>query len=438
MKTLKNKQNLSIQQWVARLFAGGLLGLAICSLFITSCKDGEYTPVEEEDSTIVSPSPKGDVVGKVVAGYQGWFGAAGDGSPFNSWRHWAVSGAPAPNNQSFELYPDIREYSKTYATGYAALGNGNPANLFSHWDDQTVDLHFKWMKQYGVQTAAVQRFGNYLLKDARDRGFKDGIMQKAKVAAEAHQVKFYVAYDISGWTNFSTELKEDWTNKMEAHVSSPMYAKQNGKPVVSIWGLGVANRPGDVNSYLDLINWFKEKGYYVIIGVAKFWRSDTANMEAYKAADMVSPWSVGSMRNLEKVDEYIKDLKADLEFLTANKQDYQPVVFPGFAWSNWKPGTPRNEIPRLHGDFMWRQFKNIVELGMQNVYIAMFDEYDEGTAIAKAAENSSQIPTNQYFLTLDADGVEVSSDFYLRLTKDAGKMLRRETPVQREHPTPHK
>lgn len=67
--------------------------------------------------------------------------------------------------------------------------------------------------------------------------------------------------------------------------------------------------------------------------------------------------------------------------------------------------------PRLHGDFMWKQAYNVKSTGIQTGYIAMFDEYDEGTAIAKMAENSSMIPTNQYFLTLDADGVSVSSDF---------------------------
>jgi len=65
------------------------------------------------------------------------------------------------------------------------------------------------------------------------------------------------------------------------------------------------------------------------------------------------------------------------------------------------------------------------------------DEYDEGTAIAKAAETKEQIPTDQYFLTLDADGVRVSSDFYLRLAHDGAKMIKGEIPLQDQHPTKH-
>lgn len=116
--------------------------------------------------------------------------------------------------------------------------------------------------------------------------------------------------------------------------------------------------------------------------------------------------------------------------------DFQPVVFAGFAWSNWNDGE-RNEVPRLHGDFMWQQFVNLKDIGIPSGYVAMFDEYDEGTAIAKGAEDASMIPTDQYFLTYDADGVHISSDFYLRMVGDAGKMLRGEIPFTREHPTPH-
>src|SRR2546430_11767303 len=88
---------------------------------------------------------------------------------------------------------------------------------------------------------------------------------------------------------------------------------------------------------------------------------------------------------------------------------YQRVIFPGFAWSNWNGGS-RNMIPRRAGRFFWAQAL-AAQQAHASVWIAMFDEYDEGTAIAKAAENPSMIPADQYFLTLDADGTAVSSDF---------------------------
>lgn len=69
---------------------------------------------------------------------------------------------------------------------------------------------------------------------------------------------------------------------------------------------------------------------------------------------------------------------------------------------------------------------SLQELNITAPFVAMFDEYDEGTAIAKAAENSSMIPTNQYFLTLNEDGVDLSSDFYLRLAQDGMRLVRRQ------------
>lgn len=80
------------------------------------------------------------------------------GSPIlDKWLHWAVWGEqPSPGHVNFELYPDVREYQKLYQTQLGNLGNGQPAQLFSSWDDSTIDLHFKWMQQYNIETAALQ------------------------------------------------------------------------------------------------------------------------------------------------------------------------------------------------------------------------------------------------------------------------------------------
>ncbi len=63
------------------------------------------------------------------------------------------------------------------------------------------------------------------------------------------------------------------------------------------------------------------------------------------------------------------------------------------------------------------------------IYVAMFDEVDEATAIYKVAPTAAKTPDQGYWLTLDADGYSLPSDWYLRLTGEAGKMLRKEIPV---------
>jgi hypothetical protein len=441
--------------------------IVVVILFISGCKtDSVPTAANEQEShtpaasvsPTLEPTPaatpepprEGDVVGKVFAGYQGWFNTNGDGSNMG-WIHWTKNNkAPGKDsNVNFELYPDTREYPILYRTMFENLGNGERAELFSSYDPETVNKHFEWMKTYNISGAALQRFG----ADESDtpngwKSSRDSVAVKVKNAAEAYGRKFYVMYDITGmkpdkWVN---AVKHDWTTNVVGNMkltASGAYAKQDGKTVVCIWGIGFDDRPGTAKEATDLIGWFKDQGIYVIGGVPTYWRTSTRDskpgfLDVYKSLDMISPWFVGRYGGLSGADQFkIRQWQPDFEFTEQNHIDYQPVIFPGSAWSNMT-GGPKNENPRLHGDFMWRQAYNMKSLGINTGYIAMFDEYDEGTAIAKIAENSSMIPKGQYFLTLDADGVAVSSDFYLRLAGDINRLFNDEIPLTVEHPTSHK
>ncbi|MBN1413324.1 MAG: carbohydrate-binding protein [Spirochaetales bacterium] len=415
-----------------------------------------YILFNATNTSTPTPTPtvqagSGDIFNKVYAGYQGWFTCYGDGSPVDRWFHWSNgtyqsnAGAPAPGAVKFELYPDVREYTNLYQTNLGSLNNGQPARLFSSYSEQTVNKHFEWMQTYGIDGAALQRFGSELA-DSVFKAHRDSVGTKVRNAAQTYGRKFYIMYDVSGMgADFNSVLQSDWTNTITGTLnltSSSAYAKQDGKPVVCIWGLGFTDRPGDATSSLNLVNWFKSQGCYVIGGVPTHWRTSSDDSKpgfenVYRAYDMISPWSVGRFGDQAGADNFKNNqLIPDLEYCNTYGIAYQPVMFAGFAWSNWNGGS-RNQIPRQHGDFMWRQAYNIKSLGINAAYIAMFDEYDEATAIAKAAENSSMIPNNQYFLTLDADGVACSADFYLRLSGDITRMIRGEIPMTTSHPTSH-
>ena len=90
---------------------------------------------------------------------------------------------------------------------------------------------------------------------------------------------------------------------------------------------------------------------------------------------------------------------------------------------------------RANGTFMWEQFYNMVRVGAQGIYISMFDEFGEGNQIAKTAENQSMTPTGAGLLALDEDGTACSSDYYLRLTADGGKMLKGQIALTVTRPT---
>lgn len=352
----------------------------------------------------LAASPVGDVVGKVSVGYQGWFACAGDGSPNNNWTHWAndSSQPPSPSNPHGPSWPDVREFTRTYHSGWANLGNGQPANLFSSFDQQTIDTHFLWMQQNGIDTVALQRFGG---------GNTDSVAPKVRTAAETYGRKFYLMYDFNGFRT-PQALEDDWNNKGKAFTSSTAYAKQNGKPVVCMWGVGMNFMTLAQN--LEIINWFKSQGCYVIGGVGRAWRTESM-VQACHALNMISPWLIGAVGNVGDADfMYNTYMVGDQSDCNANGIDYQPCILPGDL----------SQGQRFHGDLMWRMFYNAKRVGAQGFYISMYDEYCEGNQIAKTAENSLMQPTNFGKKTLDEDGTPCSSDYYLRLTGDGGKMLK--------------
>lgn len=278
-----------------------------------------------------------------------------------------------------------------------------------------------------------QRFGSDLVFPLA-RQQMNGIAGNVQRAAEIYGRKVFIQYDLSNWQNFDRELIPDLTTNMGILTTSPAYARHNGSRVICLWGLGFGepggNRPNNPSGTINVINQLKSLGYSVMCGVPYTWRTNDgislpSYATIYRQCNMIQPWTVGTFNNPQTALDYKARQQADFQLCNSLGIVYQPVVWPGFAWSNWM-GGPRNAVPRLAGRFMWRQFMSLQELNITAPFVAMFDEYDEGTAIAKAAENSSMIPTNQYFLTMNADGVDLSSDFYLRLAQDGMRLVRRQ------------
>jgi putative Ig domain-containing protein len=376
------------------------------------------------------------VTGKVICGYQGWFNYAGDGSPIGHWVHWTGQSQPAPGygNISFDIYPAVDEYNSSSLSAAGTLGNfgdGTTSKLFSAYKADVTDKHFSWMQQNGIDGVALQRFAGNIL-DPNSKSNMDSVHTHAMLSAEKYGRVFYEMYDDSGLDSLKLDSMEtDWQNDIVENLhltSSPYYLRQNGKPVVCIWGIGYTGRAGTTKS-LELINWFKSHGCYVIGGVPHNWRTGDGDSQpnfltVYHDFDMISPWAVGDFGDVAGADSYKSSrLVPDLADCTTNGIAYQPVMFAGFTWANWNGNVP-NDIPRAEGTFMWRQAYNIQQTGIGQAYVAMFDEYDEGTAIAKAADSYYAIPNNQWFLTSSADGAYCSGDFYMRLVGEETKIIK--------------
>ncbi|MDR2463655.1 MAG: hypothetical protein LBD30_07750, partial [Verrucomicrobiales bacterium] len=397
--------------------------------------------------------PDTDLNGKVVAGYQGWFAPEGDGANLG-WFHYGVNhGKFEPGFCTFDMWPDVSEFDadELYATPFR-FADGQVAKVFSSANRKTVDRHFKWMKDYGVDGAALQRFGSNL-RSEKMRDWRDTILAHCREAADRHGRLWFIMYDLSGMNDETLEtlIISDWKRLIDSgdFRKDTTHATYRGKPLVSLWGIGFDdNRRYSPSACAKLIDFLKNDPKYggnaVMGGVPYFWREPVqtakelrkdalplSEMEAvYKQMDILSPWAVSRYAD---ADEFVATLvKKDLAWCDANNIGYLPVFFPGFSWHNLEKArhrnAPLNFISRDGGKFLWRQAVAALQSGARMGYVAMFDEIDEGTAIFKVTNNPPV--GDSPFATYEG----LPSDHYLWLTGQIGKLLRNPSAADNELP----
>ncbi len=340
------------------------------------------------------PSSNRDIIdastldGKVMMGYQGWFKCAGDGSVLGSWRHWAV-----------DIWPDTSELSEDeiYNTpdGY---------KVYSSFNSATNIRHFKWMKNYGLDGVFLQRFVTDMSLVSDLSTLVNDVMAGCSIYGRV----FALMYDVTNApsaTLVDTVIK-DWESL--GVLKSNRYLHHNNKPVVGLWGFGFTGQTTTPDQAKELIKYFQDTGMLVVGGVPAHWRmldrdsqSNPEWNEIYELFDIISPWTVGRYSDNDTIRNFIID--NTLDDIRA-KASYMPVIYPGYSAFHLQ-GTPFNQIPRNNGEFYMHQARYNFAIGARMIYVAMFDECDEGTAVYKTVEYGDQ---------------------YLKLTNDIGKMLRGE------------
>jgi len=427
------------------------LALPLCIvLALSTCGLAADKPNPELEAAIAStmvpytgPSVHGvdpsTLTGKVMCGYQGWFNCEGDGAN-RSWVHWTKGkGAPSPQNVKVDLWPDMSELGadEKFNTDFHHQ-DGRVAQVFSSYSKPTVLRHFQWMKDYGIDGVFVQRF----VGGARSPSFQlhnNAVLAHCREGANLHGRTYALMYDLSGLgAGKMEEVREDWRNlrtRMKL-CDDPAYLHHKGKPVVTVWGIGFNDkRAYTLEECRALIEFLKADGCTVMIGVPTYWREqkndtvkDAALHEIMALADIVSPWTVGRYGSPEQAAKHAEKLvKPDIVWCAEHKLDYLPVLFPGFSWHNMYGS--KNAIPRLKGEFLWTQFKALKQSGATMLYVAMFDEVDEGTAIFKC---TNDVPTESPFVTYEG----LPPGYYLRLAGEGSKMLRGEIPTDSPLPKP--
>jgi len=382
------------------------------------------------------PSPRGvdatTLTGKLMVGYQGWFSAEGDGGN-RGWSHWTKNRSKAFDaaNLKVDLWPDVSELGpeERFATALVHA-DGRKAEVFSSLRAATVLRHVRWMRDYGIDGAFVQRF-ICDLKDPREFRHNNVVLAAFRDGANRYGRAYALMYDLTGLkANRIGEVSEDWKmlrTKMKL-TEDPAYLRHRGKPVVAVWGVGFGDpRDYTIEECGRLVDALKEDGCTVVLGVPSGWREQKADaakdpriLDVLRKADVVSPWTVGRYRTPEEAAAHAEKLgKPDLAWCRAEKKDYLPVVFPGFSWHNMH-GGPFDQIPRLKGRFLWSQLAALKRADAAMIYVAMFDEVDEATAIFKC---TNDVPAGK-FVTYEG----LPSDFYLKLAGAGARLLRGEIP----------
>ena len=374
------------------------------------------------------------LVGKVMCGYQGWFSCPGDGSGLG-WTHWARSSRRpfGPGNATVDLWPDVRELTpeERFSTSFKYT-DGRAAEVFSSANEKTIDRHFRWMRDYGIDGVFVQRFANGL-KTPRLKAQKDKVLFHAHDAASMTGRVLAVMYDLSGLRKGQVRrVSDDWKQLKRGGITKGgRYLKFNGKPLVAVWGVGFRDdREYSLDECADLIDALKSDGCAVMLGVPSGWRdqkrdavADASLHEILKKADVLSPWTIGRYRSPREAKSHANQVwKPDLAWCEKQNLGFLPVVFPGFSWKNLHGGK-LDDIPRLKGEFLWTQITAAKQIGAKMLYVAMFDEVDEGTAIFKCS-NDPPVGENVSFLTYDG----LPTDYYLRVTGQGGRILRGQIP----------
>ncbi|MGB0371173.1 MAG: glycoside hydrolase family 71/99-like protein [Opitutales bacterium] len=388
--------------------------------------------------------------GLIMTGYQGWFNTPDDGAN-KKWAHYSRKGKFQPGQCSIDFWPDVSEYTVTYATDFR-FEDGSAAHVFSSYDPSTVDLHFKWMRDYGIDGAFTQRF-IHSLDQPKIENHYDAVFDSAITAAEKYGRAISIRYDLTSMQpGFSKVLLNDLDELNAKHnffdrVESPTFLYHAGKPIIAFGGIGFAeDSAGDDVGYLNeasiIISELRKRGYSLMMRVPAQWHTQRGGqaletpelrdqfLNICKSVDIIMPWHVGAYRE----DSYVsgrweKRIREEIAWCEARGIDYVPVVYPGFSRANLKGGEDGSYRPRNGGSFFWLQAASAIDANAKMIFLAQFDEMDEGTQIFKA---SKRVPVGDSpFIRYD-DSLE--TDHYLWLSGKIGEMLRNDLPFSRKLP----
>ncbi len=356
---------------------------------------------------------------KVMVGYQGWFRTPNDLAD-KGWIHWCRDGVMIPANFTVDMWPDLTEFdpNELFRAGDVVTRSGQPAYLFSSTTRATVRRHFQWMRKYNIDGAFLQRFVHSSSSGAW--GHDEWVLHHVREAANLEGRIWAIEYDVSSLSSepnpyevIATDWK--WLVDVAKILEDPRYAYEGAKPVVFVWGLPYPDRQIDKTTADAIIDFFKSDaqygGNYVIGGIPWWWRDMTDWHDHIRKYDGVLAWMPPDQQ------AYLNDYYR----LNSWGIDCFPHIWPGFSWANLQRQTGSQDyVPRAGGGFFWNKLGQATGSGATRLFIGMFDEYDEGTAIMPMSDDPPNPPaTWGRFITNEGK----PSDWWMVLAGEARKVL---------------
>lgn len=357
------------------------------------------------------------LVGSVMAGYQGWFRCPNDATD-QGWGHWLTGDSFTSENFGVDQWPDLTAYPRSAWCRADALStqSGQPAYVFSSTNIDVVEQHFSWMEQNNIDGVFLQRF-----LPAEPAAWT---LANVRQAAADHGRIWAIEYDLSGLTdaNVLQTVENDWKWLVDsAHIlQDTSYAHEGVKPVVVLWGYsirsGLTPTTGD-----QLVDFLKNDpvygGNYVIGGVWAGWPTVVSTwQEHFTHYDGALVWQAQNFSN-------------DNAFFKSLGVDYFADVFPGFSWSNLQKSNA-GFSDRSGGQFYWNEMNAAVSAGSKRMFVGMFDEYNEGTAIMPMSDDSPVTQPYGHFVNNQGH----ASNWWLQLSNSGKSMMLGKTPVTNTMP----
>jgi hypothetical protein len=131
------------------------------------------------------------------------------------------------------------------------------------------------------------------------------VLDQVQAAAEKYSLGFLIEYDVSGGNSAKASVTNavlaDYNDKVKPYTSSSAYIHQGGKPVVMAFGIGYTSKSLSATDAASLVQQMKSAGTYFGIGTPTNWaslvNSNSDWASALKAANLISPWTVGAYSN---------------------------------------------------------------------------------------------------------------------------------------------